>query len=667
MNPISPLIPAQLHWKDDTPEAADFGDIYFSRDNGLTESRHVFLAGNRLSERWQQLPAQSTFVIGETGFGTGLNFLLAWQLWLETAPPDAKLFFISTELHPLTKEDLQRALSPWQELATFTDELLHNYPALIAGFHYLPLAQGRVTLLLLFGDAQETLPQLTDSQHSDFFANNPWHVDAWFLDGFAPSKNPQLWQNTLLEHIAALSKTGTTLATFTAAGQVRRDLTALGFSITKIPGFGSKREMIAATLTELPKNNAAINKTPWLLHTKTHSKPKRVIVIGAGLSGCHIARTLAERGIQVTVLEQHAQAAQEASGNPQGALYTKLSANNAALTRFSLSSLQYALRHYSKTFLKDSVHRCGLLQLQEKPDHALLALMQENPQLAQWVTAEHAAAVSGIPLAQGGWWLPQSGWIAPRALCNQLLDHPNIDTKFQCNVAQLQRSLSHWQAIDAQQQAIAQSEHLIIACANSAKQFSQTEWLPLRPVRGQITQLAANTHSENLRCVVCNEGYLTPAFQQQHCLGASFVPDDSSTDLRFSEQQHNLKLLQDIAPTLSDSWQHTKLQGRAALRCTTPDHLPLVGALPDRGAFLHDYVALRHNAKAVIQTTGSYIEGLWVFAGFGGRGLCYIPLAAELLAAQLLHEPRPLPRDVQQALAPARLVIRELVQTHAGR
>ena len=667
MNPISPLIPAQLHWKDDTPEAADFGDIYFSRDNGLAESRHVFLAGNRLAERWQQLPAQSTFVIGETGFGTGLNFLLAWQLWLETAPPEAKLFFISTELHPFTKEDLQRALLPWQELAIFTDELLHNYPALIAGFHYLPLAQGRVTLLLLFGDAQETLPQLTDSQHSDFFANNPWHVDAWFLDGFAPSKNPQLWQNTLLAHIAALSKTGTTLATFTAAGQVRRDLTALGFSVTKIPGFGSKREMITATLTEPKKNHAAINKTPWLLHTKTHSKPKRVILIGAGLSGCHIARTLAERDIHVTVLEQHAQAAQEASGNPQGALYTKLSANNAALTRFSLSSLQYALRHYSKTFLKDSVHRCGLLQLQEKPDHALLALMQENPPLAQWVSAEHASAVSGIPLAQGGWWLPQSGWIDPRALCNQLLDHSNIDTKFQCNVAQLQRSHSHWQAIDAQQQVIAQSEHLIIACSNSAKQFSHTAWLPLRAVRGQITQLPTNTTSETLRCVVCDEGYLTPAHQQQHCLGASFIPDDTATDLRHSEQQHNMSLLNAISPALHNAWQNEKLQGRAALRCTTPDHLPMVGALPDREIFLRDYAALRHNAKVVINNTGSYMNGLWVFTGFGGRGLCYIPLAAELLAAQLLHEPRPLPQDIQQALAPARFVIRELVQTHAGR
>jgi len=650
VNTCKPLIPAQLHWCDDTPEAIDFGDIYFSRDNGVAESRHVFLDGNNLRDRWLQLPSSSNFVIAETGFGTGLNFLLAWQLWLETAPPDATLFFISTELHPLTHNDLQRALSHWDALSPLSAEFLQHYPHLLPGFHVLRLAQGRVTLLLLFGDAQETLPQLLDSQHGDFFVQNPWHVDAWFLDGFAPAKNPQLWQNTLIEHIAALSTTGTTLATFTAAGQVRRDLAAAGFSVQKIRGYGSKREMLVATLTESKKTHTT-NKTPWLLHTEPHKKVQHVTVIGAGLAGCHIARALAERGIHVTVLEQHAQAAQEASGNPQGALYTKLSANNASLTRFSLSSLQFALQHYQQPHLKTAFHHCGLLQLQENPDSALLDLMKNNAQLAQWLDAEQASQISGIALSRGGWWLPQSGWIDPQQLCKALLDHSNIDTQFNCNITQLQRD----------------NAHIIIACANASKQFLQTSWLPLRPVRGQITQLPTNTTSETLRCVVCDEGYLTPAHQQQHCLGASFIPDDTTTDLRSNEQQHNMSLLNAISPALHNRWHNEKLHGRAALRCTTPDHLPLVGALPDREIFLRDYAALRHNAKAVINNTGSYVNSLWIFTGFGGRGLCYIPLAAELLATQLLHEPRPLPRDIQQALAPARFVIRELVQTHAGR
>ncbi len=661
-----PLIPAKLHWQNDTPEAVDFGDIYFSRDNGLDESLHVFLASNQLRERWQQLSEKSIFVIGETGFGTGLNFLLAWQLWLETAPKDAQLFFISTELHPLTQPDLSHALSHWSEIKPLSDELLLNYPALTPGFHSVKLANGRITLLLLLGDANETLPQLADAQNA-VIENDPWAVDAWFLDGFAPAKNPQLWQDTLLTQIAALSKVGTTLATFTAVGQVRRELTTLGFSVAKVAGYGRKREMLTATLIEKKSTLFLQPETPWLSHSNIQTKPERVIVIGAGLAGCHIARTLAARNIRVTVIDQHAAPAQEASGNPQGALYTKLSANNAVLTQFGISSLQYALRHYQQPALRDVFSACGLLQLTEKHDQNLAHFLSNNPEFAHWIDGKEASKKSGIALTRGGWWLPQSGWIDPQRLCKKLLDHPLIETRFDCTISDIQREQTTWELFDSQKNLIDASAHLVIACAQASARFSQTQWLPLRAVRGQITTLPASKISQTLRCVVCDEGYLTPAHQQQHCLGASFVPDDTSAELRLNEQQHNLNLLRDISPALHEHWNNIELQGRAALRCTTPDHLPMVGALPNRDIFLQHYAKLRHNAKAAINQAGSYVDGLWLLTGFGGRGLCYIPLAAELLAAQMLHEPRPLPREIQQALAPARFVIRELVQTHAGR
>jgi tRNA 5-methylaminomethyl-2-thiouridine biosynthesis bifunctional protein len=659
MSTLQPLIPAQLRWNEGTPEAELFGDIYFSRANGLEESRYVFLAGNALHERWKALQPKEYFVIGETGFGTGLNFLLAWQLWEATAPTDTQLFFISTELHPLTREDLQRALTHWPELAPYAEALLQHYPHLTPGFHWLPLVPGRITLLLLFGDANHTLAQLADCQHNDFFTKNPWHIDAWFLDGFAPAKNPTLWQNDLLHTIATLSKTGTTVATFTAAGQVRRDLQALGFHVKKIAGYGSKREMIVAAMTDAshpstPKNFSTFKKeTPWLLHNTTHAQPEHVIVIGAGLAGCHIARTLAERCIAVTVLEKHAAPAQEASGNAQGALYTKLSANDAALTRFSLASLQYALQHYQRDIFSDAVSTCGLLQLQEQPDTSLRTLLANNASLAQWIDAKAASECSGIALTRGGWWLQQSGWINPAMLCRVLLEHPLITVQYNTEITQ--------------QLSPQNNEHIVIACANQTAHFAQTQWMPLRPVRGQITHLPMTDTSNHLRCVICDEGYLTPAFQQQHCLGASFMPDDIDTQLRTSEQQHNLNLLRDIAPTLDALWCNADLAGRAALRCTTPDHLPMVGALPNREFFLQRYTKLQHNARAVIHDAGGYMKNVWIFTGFGGRGLCYIPLAAELLAAQILNTPRPLPRDLQQALAPARFLIKNIVRTHANK
>ncbi|HSC75038.1 MAG TPA: bifunctional tRNA (5-methylaminomethyl-2-thiouridine)(34)-methyltransferase MnmD/FAD-dependent 5-carboxymethylaminomethyl-2-thiouridine(34) oxidoreductase MnmC [Pseudomonadales bacterium] len=649
MNKLQPITPAQLRWNGDTPEAAQFGDIYFSRENGLEESRYVFLNGNRLRERWQQLPEKTAFVIGETGFGTGLNFLLAWQLWQQTAPSDAQLFFISTELFPLTRDDLERALAFWPELAPLATQLLQQYPSLTPGFHWLRFTDSRVTLLLLLGDANETLPQL-NARTVDART-----VDAWFLDGFAPAKNPQLWQQDLLQQIASLSKPGATLATFTAAGQVRRELTALGFNVEKISGYGSKREMIIAGFTEPAQKNTAPSETPWLLHKTTQNIPSHVAMIGAGLAGCHAARALAERGVHVCVYEQHAKAAQEASGNPQGALYTKLSANAAALSRFSLASYQYATRHYQNAYLKNSVHTCGLLQLQDACDEQLQEFFAGNPELLHWVDTEQAIEKTGINMTRGGWWLPQAGWIDPQALCNMLLDHPLISTHFNTGIETLQDI------------AVTETQHVVITCSNHSARFTETSWLPLRPVRGQITTLPATDTSHQLRCVICDEGYLTPATNNQHCIGASFIPGDTDTTLRVEEQQHNLSLLTDVSAALAEEWQHVEVQGRAALRCTTPDHLPMIGPLPDRDIFLRDYAELRHNAKAVIATLGSYIEGRWILTGFGGRGLCYIPLAAELLASQILQQPHPLPRNIQAALAPARFIIRELIRTHAGR
>ena len=654
MSPLTPLSPATLSWNGDTPEAAQFGDIYFSRENGLEESRYVFLAGNRLRERWQQLPDRASFVIGETGFGTGLNFLLAWQLWQEVAPADAQLFFISTELFPLTHADLTRALSFWPELAPLATQLLQHYPSLTPGYHWLRFSEARVTLLLLLGDANDTLPQLADSQHTHF-SHNPWTVDAWFLDGFAPAKNPQLWQQHLLSHIARLSQPGTTLATFTAAGQVRRGLAISGFRVEKISGYGSKREMIVAEYPAHTENHTGKPETPWLLHKKTTVIPSLVTVIGAGLAGCHIARALADRGLAVCVYEQHAKPAQEASGNPQGALYTKLTANGAALSRFSLAAYQFAIRHYNITGLHNAFHDCGLLQLQDACDEALRDFFAGNTDLLQWLDAGRASDKTGITMLRGGWWLPQAGWIDPQTLCNTLLDHPLITTHFNADIKNLQ------------QLPASKIQPVVIACANHTARFAETSWLPLRPVRGQISTLPSTATSQQLQCVICDEGYLTPASNGQHCVGASFVPGDTDTSLRADEQQHNLSLLSDLSDALHNEWQDADVQGRAALRCTTPDHLPMVGALPDRDAFLNDYAVLRHNGKAVIATPGSYVEGLWVLTGFGGRGLCYIPLAAELLASQILQQPRPLPRIIQMALAPARFVIRELVRTHAGR
>lgn len=227
---------AKLDWNDKQPFSAEYQDIYFSTDNGLRETEYVFLQGNDLANRWQQLDAPN-FTIAETGFGTGLNFMCAAKLWLEAAPGQAALHFISVEKHPLSHQDITSALSLWPELTAFSTALLSEYETLI-NTGTVMLFNNRIKLSLLVGDATEQL------SHSSFQA------DAWFLDGFSPAKNPDMWQMALFEQMARLSHPHTTFATFTSAGMVRRGLTAAGFKVIKRAGFGKKREMIYGQFTE---------------------------------------------------------------------------------------------------------------------------------------------------------------------------------------------------------------------------------------------------------------------------------------------------------------------------------------------------------------------------------------------------------------------------------
>ena len=225
---------ANIEWRDGQPYASEFQDVYFSTDNGLLETDYVFLQGNHLAERWLDSDMQ-TFNIAETGFGTGLNFLCAANTWLATSPQHATLHFISTEKYPLSLQDLSTALSLWPQLKAVSEPLLAQYESIISGSHTISLYDNRVQLSLLIGDATACFSEVTSQ------------VDAWFLDGFAPAKNPDMWQIELFQQMARLSNKSTTFATFTSAGDVRRGLMNAGFNVSKRTGFGKKREMLVGS------------------------------------------------------------------------------------------------------------------------------------------------------------------------------------------------------------------------------------------------------------------------------------------------------------------------------------------------------------------------------------------------------------------------------------
>lgn len=657
MNPELPN--AQLDWDDQgRPYSRVFDDVYFSDLSGLEETRYVFIEQNRLKERFAALPADGRLVIGETGFGTGLNFLCAWQLFEAQAVAGARLHFVSVEKYPLTAPDLQRALALWPELKPFADQLLAQYVAIHQGFQRLVLDNGRVTLTLLIGDALEQLPQL-DAQ-----------IDAWFLDGFAPAKNPDMWTAELFAELARLAAPDSTISTFTSTGWVRRLLNAAGFKMKRTPGIGHKWEILRGAFIGWPAEVAAPTPAkPWFVRPAPHKGERRALVIGAGLAGCASAASLAARGWQVSLLERHADIAQEASGNPQGVLYLKLSAHGTALSQLIVSGFGHTRRVIEQLHRGVDWDGCGVLQLAFNAKEA-----ERQAQLAAAFPADllhvldqpQAKARAGIALAHGGLFYPEGGWVHPPALCQWQASQPNIQLLTHRDVLALRKVDDQWQAWDGDT-LLASAPVVVLAGAAEIKRFAQSADLPLKRIRGQITRLAQTTESQSLATVVCAEGYVAPARLGEHTLGASF--DFNSDDLTPTTAEHmgNLQLLEEISSDLvtrlhADQLDAEHLQGRAAFRCTSPDYLPIVGPLADGQAFNQAYAALSKDARQVPDAPCPWLEGLYINSGHGSRGLITAPLSGELLAAWLDNEPLPLPRSVAEACHPNRFALRRLIR-----
>lgn len=631
--------PAQTNsvdWRDGQPYSTRFDDVYFSTDaehpqQGIAETDYVFLQHNQLESRWKHLTNPS-FTIAETGFGTGLNFLCACKLWLETAPSHARLHFVSIEKYPLTRLEMQQAHRSWPDLQVLSQALLAQYHRLCAGVQRLPLFSGRVLLTLAIGDIASQLPQLNAA------------IDAWFLDGFSPAKNPDMWQPVLYEQMARLSHYNTTFATFTSAGFVRRGLAEQGFIAHKAAGFGRKREMLFG---QFSGQRVAVS-----------CRPNTVAVIGAGIAGCATAYALAQRGIQVTLIERHQKIAQEASGNPKGVLYPRLAGHPSAQDRLALSSYLYTLRLLKQLCLAEvDFQACGLLQLafnaRESARIAEIAQRAFDDELVRLVQADQATALAGVPITHAGLYFREGGWVNPAAFCAALVQHPNITLSTDTSALELSQADGRWHVISKQQTVIT-ADNVVIANANDALGFAQTAHLPLTAVRGQMTSVQATTGSQLLNTVLCTDGYITPATAGQHCAGATFSVGDTALNLRLEDDQHNLTMVRKMSTDLADLQFQPHL-GRVALRCTTPDYLPIVGALMHAQQLLQHPPKHKTNASALPWHTGLYVH-----VGHGTKGLTTAPFCAELLACMLLAEPYPIEADLALQLNPNRFLLRDL-------
>ncbi|MCZ7655231.1 MAG: bifunctional tRNA (5-methylaminomethyl-2-thiouridine)(34)-methyltransferase MnmD/FAD-dependent 5-carboxymethylaminomethyl-2-thiouridine(34) oxidoreductase MnmC [Rhodocyclaceae bacterium] len=555
-----PIYPAAPVFKDGAAFSETYGDSYWSLDGGLDETRHVFLSGNDLPARWQ---SRGCFTILETGFGSGLNFLCAWRSFATRRGPmrgcttcrSTSTLSAAKTLNACTAIGLN-----WRRSAP---RLLERYPPLIPGFHRLHLDGGRVSLTLLWGEATDMLAQV-EAQ-----------VDAFFLDGFAPARNPDMWSEALFAQLARLAAPGATLATFTAAGKVSRCMTAAGFMVVKQPGFGRKREMLAGRFAGT--------------ESAEPDRDRRALVIGGGIAGTLVAERLAARGWAIELVERRDGLARETSGNPAGVLQPVPSTDWNRLSRLTLAGFHYALRRMEdfSSDLKLVWLPCGVLRLarDEKQIERQRRIAESGllpPEVLRWVDVGEASALAGWRVPMPGWWFPEGGWVHPPSLCDAALRMAGNAVRLhaQREVADLARTNGGWRALDGSGRVIAGAPVAILANGYHALRLRVAAALPLRAVRGQVTCIPA-APDRAIKAVVSREGYVTPATSfGVHVVGATY--EEGSTDTLAREEDHhaNLERLKLLLPDFAATVDPARVAGRAGIRTVGPDRLPLVGALP---------------------------------------------------------------------------------------
>ena len=349
-----------------------------------------------------------------------------------------------------------------------------------------------------------------------------------------------------------------------------------------------------------------------------------------------------------------------------------MSHRESALNSLSLHSFCYAARRYRRLFAEGRLlegidgELCGSLHLAtgENPDPGIAETLATMPGLAVHLDREAAAATSGLADCPAGLFFPDSGWLSPPAVCRAWLSGAGIELFENAGDLQLRHDGEDWTLIDAEGAVLDRGNVAVIACGHESSRIGSADWLTLRAIRGQTTQIPSRGALRELRTVICHEGYLPPAAGGEHCIGATFDLDDPEPNSRQKDHEANVVQLSQALPSLTGLPDPgtEQLEGRTGFRCASPDYLPIVGPVPDAQAFCSSYAELRRNARRVIAEPGRYLPGLYLSTGHGSRGLTSTPLTAELLAAQICGEPWPLPVDLAQAVSPARFLVRDLAR-----
>jgi tRNA 5-methylaminomethyl-2-thiouridine biosynthesis bifunctional protein len=650
MTPL-PIVPARISFTPDgTPFSSEFGDVYHSADGALGQARHVFLHGNGLPHRWAARPR---FVILETGFGLGNNFLATWAAWRSDPQRCERLVFVSVEKHPPARADLLRvhAASPLHALAA---QLADSWPPATPNLHALAFEQGRMELLLALGDVATLLPQLQV------------RIDAVFLDGFAPARNPGMWTPALFKRLARLAAPGCTAATWSTARAVRDGLAQAGFRVEAAAGFGHKREM---TVAHFEPRHVAPPPAAWV----QRDAPGEALIVGGGLAGSAAAWALARQGWACTVFD--AAAPGPGARPPGGIFHGTFNAPDGVHAQWHRAAALHLRRAIGPALAGGTLPGAatGLLRLeprlqddQARDQWARVGLPEDY---LCWMDRSTARQATGVPVPSGGWWYAGGGWVSPHALAMhwQADLAPQVRRVPGAPVARIERRGTQWVALSAAGHEWARAPVLVLACAAQAAALlaGLDLTLPLQASRGQTTCLPPAF--PGLRPPVAplaGNGYALPLPGGGVLVGATSQLDDTDPAPRQADHQHNLMQAaelgvidaQAVPLLLADPGM---LAAHVGWRTVTPDRLPLVGPLPDQAAWLraraagHRADALRHLPRLHDDTSG-----LYVFSGLGSRGLTHAALGARLLAAWIAGAPFPVEARLVDAVDPARFALR---------
>lgn len=595
-----------LSWKEDgTPVDDRVGDVYYSIEDGLAESRAVFLQGCGLPDAWQTAPH---FTIAELGFGTGLNFLATWQMWRAQRPSGGWLNFVSFEGFPLDREDAARALAPWPELAELAAKLCDRWPVRAKGIQQIVWPEERLTLTLHIGLIEETLPQ------------SSFKADAWFLDGFSPAKNEAMWSSALWPELASRTKPGARIATFTVAGTVRRGLADLGFEVEKKPGHGRKRERLEARAP-------AASATPI-----THNTA-RVAIVGAGISGACLARRLTDRGTQVTVFDQADGPAKGTSGNPLALVMPRLDAADTTQARLLIDAYLRA-----QAFYRDrpgvQITEAHHTPRDESEATRFQKLLADPP-----LGLEQLEAIRG-----GGLLHKRSMILQPTLLLPALLSDVDVRWNEAAQVEIASRSVNG-EVYDA------------VILASGWQTSILTEGLDLVGRLGQVEYYSSHVDAPPSALAA---GHYALAAGPHRLWGATFADHDGLAPKTNAEAQaENLRALDALSPYWCAEARKTESNSRAGVRATTADRLPLIGPLPDRARLIADRQHLERQAWSVAHHEYA-VDGIFVAGGYGSRGFTWGPWAADILTAQIFNDPIPAQIDALRAIVPNRQILRKL-------